>query len=68
MNTRQVQKIVARMVAEHGTRGLARMWDIDPGYISRIASGEREPGPRILSALGLEADTTYRRKCSKASR
>lgn len=55
-----------RSLAEtHGIRGLARLWDIDHAHISRMVSGENEPGDKVLDALGLESRTVYIRKSSK---
>lgn len=47
---------------EHGSlRAAAKALGIDPGYLSRLASGEKvNPSDKVLSALGLERVTIYR--------
>lgn len=62
MNETTVRKQVAVLAEKHGVRGLARLWGVDVGYISRVISGKRNPGPQILIALGLTEVVSYRRK------
>lgn len=47
---------------EHGgMRAAAKALSIDPGYLSRLKSGEKlNPGDDVLSALGLERVIRYR--------
>ena len=40
-------------------RELAGELDISVQYLSDILNGRREPGPKILSALGIERRITY---------
>lgn len=45
-------------------RAWSREHDLSAAYISDIIVGRREPGPSVLSILGLEAvrhETTYRK-------
>lgn len=62
MNLQTVRKRLARLAKKHGTRGLGRQWSVDPGYLSRVISGDKEPGKQILDAMGLDAITSYRAK------
>ncbi len=52
---------VGELVAQHGTlRAAARVIDIDAGYLSRLASGEKvSPGKDFLRRMGLRRVTTY---------
>jgi hypothetical protein len=43
-------------------RNLARQWDVSPAYITDLLRGLRDPGPKILQAMGLERVTLYRTK------
>lgn len=60
---------IAELVAKHDTlRAVARVTEIDVGYLSRLASGEKvRPGKPILRRLGLRQITTYERLNSTAS-
>jgi transcriptional regulator with XRE-family HTH domain len=40
----------------------AKELKVSPGYLRDILHGHREPGPKILEALGLERVVTYRRQ------
>jgi predicted transcriptional regulator len=37
---------------------------IKPSYLCDLLKGRREPGPKVLKALGLERIVTYRRTAS----
>lgn len=43
-------------------REYAKIMGISPSHLSRFLAGEREPGEKILNALGLKAVTYYERK------
>lgn len=43
-------------------RALAIHYDIGQAYVSDVLSGRREPGKKILDALGLERVVGYREK------
>ena len=43
-------------------RKLAQAWDVSPSYITDLLAGMRDPGPKILDALGYERIVLYRRK------
>lgn len=57
----EVQKAVARAVAKHGTlRAAARVFQVDPGYLQRLLTGEKDaPGDPLLRKLGLRKVVTY---------
>lgn len=61
MNKDLPRKLLGQRIAKSSLRAVARDFDIDPGYLSHLMKGEREPGPKILEALGLEKVVTYRR-------
>ena len=54
---------IAELTAQHGTlRAAAAVINIDVGYLSRLASGEKvKPGKEFLRRMGLRAFTTYER-------
>jgi lambda repressor-like predicted transcriptional regulator len=41
---------------------LSRELGVSPAYLSDVLNGNREPGPKIIDALGLERVVTYRKK------
>lgn len=59
-----LQERIDDLIAQHGSlRAAARVIQIDPGYLSRLASGEkRDPGERTLRRMGLRKVTTYELK------
>lgn len=44
-----------------GKSAWGRQHGISPAYISDVIGGRRDPGEKILQALGLERVVTYRR-------
>jgi hypothetical protein len=54
---------VAELIAQHGSlRAAARVLECDPGYLSRLASGEKsDPGDTLLRRMGLRQIVTYQR-------
>lgn len=55
---------IAQLVHKHGgLRVAALALQIDSGYLSRLARGQKtDPSPRVLKKLGLQRIVTYRRK------
>jgi len=57
---------VGNVIDEHGgLRSAAKALDIDPGYLSRLASGEKDnPSKETLDLLGIERKVavSYMRK------
>ena len=49
---------------EFEVRGNQSQWakehDVSPAYVSDVLAGRRDPGKKILDALGLERVVTYR--------
>ena len=62
LNTTLAQRI-AELSEQHGSlRAAARVLEVDAGYLSRLASGEKsDPGETLLRRMGLRAVTTYER-------
>lgn len=56
------------LASREGLRGLSRRLGLDPGYLSRVCTGERLPGPALLRALGYERIEAYVKKDSKPRR
>jgi hypothetical protein len=53
---------VEELIARYGVRGLARRLGVDPGYISRMRTGERHnPVDELLAKLGLRRVVLYER-------
>lgn len=49
-------------------RALARGWKVTPAYITDLLKGLRDPGPRILAAMGYERVVLYRKVNQPARR
>lgn len=54
---------IAEVIAQHGgVRKAARVLDVDAGYLSRLASGQKTvPSVKLLKRLGLKRVVTYER-------
>jgi hypothetical protein len=52
---------VAQLCMQHGSlRAAARVLEVDPGYLSRLASGEKvRPGAALLKRMGIKARIDY---------
>lgn len=52
---------IHELAVRHGSlRAAARVMKIDPGYLSRLSSGEKkEPSQSVLRRLGLRRVVTY---------
>lgn len=50
---------IKRAQGDRSLRALAREWEIDVAHLSRILSGENEPGPRVLERIGLRSAVFY---------
>lgn len=55
-------KILEKRRAGRTLAELARELEVSSAYLSDVMNGNREPGPKILDALGLERVVTYRTK------
>jgi DNA-binding transcriptional regulator YdaS (Cro superfamily) len=60
LTTAEVRELIRRQVGDNQSAWAGR-FGIAPSYVSDVLSGRREPGQRILDALGLERVLTYRR-------
>lgn len=52
---------IAELVERHGSlRAAARVLSCDPGYLSRLSSGDKDdPGAHLLRRMGLRRVVTY---------
>ena len=61
--------ILRKRLESDSLRSVARQLDISAAYLSDIMANKRKPGPKVLTALGLERKVerviSYRRKTSK---
>lgn len=55
-------RIQAAVKVAGSQRALAKQWDVSPSYVTDLLRGLRDPGPKILDALGIERVVTYREK------
>lgn len=63
MNVQQIRdKLTRRVNRDGGQSEFARSIGTSPGYVNDVLSGRRDPGDKILNALGLERVTVYQRK------
>jgi len=58
-------EILRERCAKASQVAVARELGVSPAYISDILQLRREPGPKVLDALGLEREVRYRRKNTK---
>ena len=58
-----LQERVVELIEQHGSlRAAGRAIQIDPGYLSRLGSGEKaQPEKLILTRMGLRRIVTYER-------
>ena len=63
MSNTTLQIRIAELAAQHGSlRAAARVLEVDVGYLSRLASGEKsDPGETLLRRMGLRQVVTYER-------
>lgn len=45
-----------------GLRAMARIWELDAGYLCHVVAGRKLAGPKLLARLGLEEVVLYKRK------
>jgi hypothetical protein len=57
-----LRKLIQTLTAESGIAAWAREHELSPGHICDILSYRREPGPKVLDALGLERRISYVQK------
>ena len=54
MDKTTIIKMLQRLVKEHGSQKAAAVnIGVKPSYFNDVLQGRREPGPKILVALGL---------------
>lgn len=51
-----------KLVKDKSQRQVAKDLGLTEGHISHILTGKRQPGPKLLKALGIERITGYRRE------
>lgn len=54
--------MLERRIAKSTAKQVAEDIGVSASYLSEVIRGSRDPGPKILDALGLEKVVTYRRK------
>jgi transcriptional regulator with XRE-family HTH domain len=54
------ERLRAAVAAAGSQQAFARQCDISAQYINDVLRGRREPGQKILTALGVERVVTYR--------
>jgi len=61
---------IAELTEQHGSlRAAARVLECDPGYLSRLASGEKcDPGLGLVRRMGLRQIITYERAGQQSER
>lgn len=66
MNLQDIVSLLERKaLAPGGQQAVARTLGISSAYLSDIIGGKRQPGKKVLNALGLECVVTYRRKAKQ---
>ena len=59
MEHAQVLKLLERMIALSTQRKVASELGVSEAYLSDVRKGKRNPGDKLLKALGLESRTVY---------
>lgn len=59
-HTEIVGKLAELVTVLGSQRAAALKLGITQAYLSDLILGKRKPGPRVLKALGIERDVTYR--------
>ena len=59
MTADEVREILRQKLGDGTQVDLARTLGISPAYLSDILSGARDPGDRVLDALGLRRAVEY---------
>jgi transcriptional regulator with XRE-family HTH domain len=68
MTQKQLMRKLELVVECEGTqRAAAEKLGITQSYLSDILNGRRDPGEKLLTALGLERETRYRAKAPPTS-
>lgn len=63
MNEQDIREHLRIAVLTAGSqKAFAARHGISPAYINDVLQGRREPGEKILAAIGFERVVTYRRK------
>lgn len=61
MTTHDVREIIKDLcAAAGGQHAWAKAMGISQAYVNQVIQGNREPGPAILDAVGLERVVSYR--------
>jgi DNA-binding transcriptional regulator YdaS (Cro superfamily) len=62
MNADEVRNMLRRACQAAGSAAAwAKDNGVSPAYVSDTLNKRRDPGPAILDALGIEAETNYRK-------
>jgi hypothetical protein len=56
-----LDRIEAAIKSAGSAQALADDWKVSASYLSDVRAGKRQPGPSILSKMGLTATPTYSR-------
>lgn len=59
MTADEVRALLRKRLKTMKQAALAKTLDISAAYLSDILSGAREPGDKVLKALGLRRETSY---------
>ena len=59
MNHSTVLRLIKQRCKDTTQAAVAKSLDVSPAYLSDVLAGRREPGPKLLRALGLERRTVY---------
>ena len=63
----QFRIVLRKQIGSDTQRKYAREWGISDAYLSDVLAGRREPGEKILTALGYERNVSYRKLNGKAA-
>jgi hypothetical protein len=59
LTEREFLEYIRHVVSRMKQQEFAALIDCNPSFISDVLRGNREPGPRILAALGFQRVVTY---------
>lgn len=61
MNKQRFVDYLVLLVSRQGSqKDAAQAWGISAAYLTDVLKGRRDPGPKLLKALGIRKEVTYR--------
>lgn len=62
MDIEQVLRTLRKFIGENDQKTAAKKLGVSPSYLSDVLTGRREPGKKMLNALGMKRVVRYGKK------